>query len=246
MFSSVVALWIGVSLLQVAANDRGDKQPKKSLTSLQGAWKLVSVEAGGEARDLAGQQPRWLIKDNKVLYGGEELAVLTVDASTTPKSIDLAFVTPKRTYEGIYTIDGDTFKICVNAMTEGAKERPPEFSTKGKSNLRMLVFDRDKEVKGNADEGVSGFVGIMIRFDMERSQVVIADLVGESPAKKAGLKKDDVLIKVAGSDATDLRTVVNTIRQTKPGSEVAFRVRRDGKEKDITVKAGVMPFFYVD
>jgi hypothetical protein len=47
-------------------------------------------------------------------------------------------------------------------------------------------------------------------------------------------------------EATDLRTVVDTVRQTKPGSALTFRIRRGGAERDVAVKVGIVPFFYLD
>ena len=58
--------------------------------------------------------------------------------------------------------------------------------------------------------------------------------------------KDDQILQVGGRDATDLRTTVRMIGEFRPGSEVTFRVKRGGKEQDIKVKVGVLPFFFLD
>src|SRR2546423_6060015 len=42
--------------------------------TLDGTWKLVSVELEGEARQPE-EDVRWIIKKDKVLYGGEPLAI---------------------------------------------------------------------------------------------------------------------------------------------------------------------------
>src|SRR5262245_39160087 len=94
-----------------ARDDAKDKAPAE----LQGVWKLVSLEAGGESREpLGGNTPRWAVKDSVISYGGEELAKLTADASTTPRVIDLKFRAPDRVYEGIYVVEKDTLKVCIN------------------------------------------------------------------------------------------------------------------------------------
>src|SRR5262245_57714273 len=82
--------------------------------NVQGAWKLQSVENDGKPMEISDNQPRWIIKGNKVMYGGGELAVLKVVSTATPKSLDLNFAKPKRTFEGIYSVEGNTLKICVN------------------------------------------------------------------------------------------------------------------------------------
>ena len=130
-------------------------------------------------------------------------------------------------------------------MGDGVKERPLGFETKGKPDRRLLVFKRGKADDDGASEA-GGFVGIQIRNDVVRNQIVIADTLPKSPALKAGLKKDDQILKIGASDATDLRQVVDLVRQAKPRTELTIRVRRDEKEHDIRVKVGVMPFFLLD
>src|SRR5262249_21846037 len=213
---------------------------------LQGMWKLVSVESNGTATGLSDRQPRWIIKGNKVVYGGEEIALLTVDAAAAPKIIDLTFRDPKRVFEGIYAVEKDTLKICLNKQTDGVKERPDSFSTKDKKNRRLLTFEREKAGKDkDAMEGLTGFVGLVLRQDKDPNGVSLGDVLDGGPAKKAGLRKGDVLLKIGGEDMTEIRSAVEAVRRTRPGSELAFRIRRDGKESDVAVKVGVLPFTFV-
>src|SRR5262249_37528528 len=143
-------------------------------------------------------------------------------------------------------VDKDTLKICVNKDTDGAKERPLKFETEGKPNWRLMVFKRQKDIKGDGTEGLNGFIGVAIKFEKDDNKLVIADVLKDSPAKKAGLKKDDVLLKGGGSDPTSLLQAIDLIRETKPGGQVTLRIKRGEKEQDITVKAGVVPFMLLD
>jgi uncharacterized protein (TIGR03067 family) len=237
--------WLLVALLSLAADDPAGDRAKKELAALQGSWELISFEAQGEPEDFADRAPRWVIKSDKVFYGGDELAALTIDPSTNPKCLDLGFLKPKKVYEAVYRLDGDTLKICLNRQTEGVKERPTEFATKGKTDFRLMTFRRAKP--GEVDKlGLGGFVGVQLRIDRKNEAIGIADVIEGSPAKKAGLKKDDVLIQVAGMQPTGLRSVVDTIRKARPGSEIALRVRRGDKEREISVKVGVVPFYLLD
>ena len=224
-----------------AANEAG---LKKQLAVMQGTWKLAAVEIDGETIDRGGQvarPPRWIIRGNKVYYAGEELAVLTLDPDATPRTIDLAFSKPKRTYEGVYALEQNTLKICLNRMTDGVKERPLGFATKGKSDWRLLVFQRLNEPKADAVEHLSGFVGIAIGYNKQK-ELVILQLVDDGPAKKAGLKKDDIVLQIDGRDAGDLRAAVRTIQECRPRNEITIRVKRDGDERNIKVQVGVVPF----
>jgi len=238
-------LRIAMLLLLTAQLRAADRSPEtkadNGVAELEGTWKLISIEANGEAVDMSGNQPRWVIKGDKVLYGGDELAVLTADPSATPKLLDTQFLNPKRVFEAIYAIEQDTLKICLNKQTEGVKERPQVLSTKDHENWRFLVFEREHS-DANANEGLTGFVGVALRLDAERQEVIVNEALGDSPAQKAGLKKDDVVLKIAGGEVTTLRSAVEAVRCTRPRTNLVFHVRRDGKETDITVKVGVLPF----
>jgi uncharacterized protein (TIGR03067 family) len=230
------------AVLWAAAGRAAPAPPEeKGPAELQGAWKLTGLESGGEERDLGTTRVRWVIKGDKVLYGGEEWAVLAADPKATPKTFDLTLADGKKTFEGVYSVEDDTLKICLNGQSGGVKERPQEFTTQDKPNLRLLVFKRDKSDAGDK-EGATGYVGLMLRIDKDKNEVVVTDAFEGSPAKKAGLQKDDVVLKAGATEGTDLRAVVDAVRRCKPGDEIVFRVRRDGKEKEITVKTGVLPF----
>src|SRR5438270_303356 len=114
----------------LAADKPADTKDAKDPAELQGTWKLVSVEANALAGELTEDQPRWVIKGTKILYGGHEWATLTAESDAKPKIIDLALADPKRVLEGIYSVEGDTLKVCLNRDSEGVKDRPQVFSTK--------------------------------------------------------------------------------------------------------------------
>jgi uncharacterized protein (TIGR03067 family) len=211
-------------------------------TEFEGTWRLVSVESNGKALPLTAGHPRWAIRGDKVQYGGEDLATLTADTASTPRTVDLKFVTPSREFEGIYVLEGDTLKICLNTQADGVKERPLVFSTKGKESWRLLVFKRDT---GEEADDLRGFVGMALRVDEDASELIIAGVLDDSPAKKAGLQMGDVLLKIGGTAAKELRPAVAAIRGAKPGSDLKLHIRRDGKEQDIAVRVGVLPFALV-
>jgi uncharacterized protein (TIGR03067 family) len=235
-------LLLAASLAQ--AQPTGEKV-KKELDEMQGVWRLVGFEVDGqEAIYQEAKQLRWVIKGDKVFYGGDELARLTLDPAAKPRCLDLAFVKSKRVHEGIYQLDKDRLKICVGVITDGVKERPLKFANEGIDKFRTMLFVRDKP--GTELDGAAGFVGVQLRADDKTKEIEIVDTIKDSPAQKAGLKKDDVVLKV-GADATEgLQQTVELVRQLRPGSEVVLRVRRAGKEQDITVKVGVAPFVHLE
>jgi S1-C subfamily serine protease len=77
--------------------------------------------------------------------------------------------------------------------------------------------------------------------DAETKAVVVQSVLDATPAKAAGLLKGDVLLDVAGAAASDLSTAVAAVRRAKPKSDLVLRVRRDGAEREIKVKVGLLP-----
>jgi uncharacterized protein (TIGR03067 family) len=241
-------MYLAAACLMLTTLPAGPATPGRDgpLAALQGTWKLTALEADGKASDLPEVPFWWVIKGDNVYYGGQVLARATVDDMVKPPCIDLAFQNPERTLEGIYAVEADTLKICVNRSTDDVKERPSGFSTRDKPAWRLLVFQRDKDRKPDDVSGLGGFVGLVLQFDADSNKVVIRDTLKSSPAMRAGLKKDDVLVRVGAAEATDLQAVIASIRQAKPGSELMLRIKRGDKEQEATVKVGVLPFFLLD
>ena len=225
------------------ANAQSGEQNAKD--PLRGVWRLQSWEIEGKDADLPQNPPWIIIKKDKVLYGGGELGSFSTDSRTSPKIIDITLQNPTRTYEGIYAVERDTLKLCVNRQTDGVKERPMEFDTKDHPEWRLLTFQRDKD-RDNSAEGLSGFVGVQISADERTKTVKINAVIKKSPAEKAGVRMDDKLLAVAGNQVGTLKEVIGLIQKAQPGTELRLRIERDGKERDVAIKVGVLPFFFFD
>ena len=231
-------------LLVSSAYTQPDKG-KKELAELQGVWRLIGFEVDGkEAYIVEARQPHWQIKDDKVYYGGEVLAMLALDPGATPKCIDFDFSASKRLREGIYQLDKDRLKICVGIMADGVKERPVRFDNMGIDKFRTMLFVRAKA--GAELDGVPGFVGVQLSVNDDTKEIQVVDTIKASPAQKAGLKKDDVILKIGNDAASTLQETVDLVRQIRPGTETVLRIRRAGKEQDVKLKVGVGPFVYLD
>jgi uncharacterized protein (TIGR03067 family) len=209
----------------------------ESANELNGGWRLVAVELNGEAREI-DDDVRWTIKNEQVLYGGEPLATLACYPTSSPKGIDVNLIEPKTTYEGVYLLEKDELRICLNVRTLGPRARPSDFTTKDNPDLRVLIFQRQSPA--DAPESVKGFIGMVL--SVENQAVVISDVLEKSPAEKAGLRAGDVLLTVGNDIARDIDTTVEAVRGKPPGSSVLVRVRRGGKEKELAVTVAVFPF----
>lgn len=212
---------------------------------IQGTWRLVSVERDGLPPEAVAGEARLAIGPDGVRYGGELIARTTADPSATPKTLDLEMISPGRSFEGIYTVEGEAMRFCLNRRTDGVKERPSAFATAGRPDLRTLTFRKVPAVVGDPREGLRGFVGLILRFDEIKKGLFVEGALEGSPAGSAGLVKDDLILAIDGTSPADLRTAVETFRRARPGSEIGLRVSRDGVESVRRVRVGVLPFAVV-
>jgi serine protease Do/serine protease DegQ len=68
--------------------------------------------------------------------------------------------------------------------------------------------------------------------------VVISDVVPDSPADKAGLKRTDFVVSINDHPVSSPEELRLTIAQIQPGSLTKLKIMRDGREKLISVTLG--------
>src|SRR5262245_57159820 len=102
--------------LLVAAEDA-----KKDLDKIQGTWHVVSVENDGAKRpDEVAKDMKMVIKGDKYTFTAGDMTesgTIKLDPSKKPATIDISITEGDdkgKTQLGIYQIEGDTFKICVD------------------------------------------------------------------------------------------------------------------------------------
>jgi uncharacterized protein (TIGR03067 family) len=234
-----------VLLLWFCVGQAADAPLPKEVADVQGVWKLVAGEFQGQPLDITGGPYTWVIEGNKITCGTRELGEFTLDAGKKPRTIDLSLLGPKRERVGIYELDGDTLRVCVNTQ-DGAKKRPTGLATVNQPATRLLFFQRVKGQKIDPVEGMRGFLGVSLGNNEEGTQVVIQSVVKDSPADKFGVKDGDVLLKVNAMEMKDPQDVIEAMKGIRPTSTAKLDVRRDGKDKTIEVKVGSFPFPLLD
>jgi S1-C subfamily serine protease len=85
---------------------------------------------------------------------------------------------------------------------------------------------------------LDGWLGI---FLAERDEAVVAEVIPGSPAAMAGLAPGDVLLAVGDTKTATHDAFIEAVRGRKAGDRVAIRLRRDGRERTITVQLGERP-----
>ena len=70
---------------------------------------------------------------------------------------------------------------------------------------------------------------------------LINEVVGESPAEKAGLKEEDIVIEFAGKKIVDADDLVTAVRKSAPQTAASIVVMRKAEKKTIQVTLGQRP-----
>jgi uncharacterized protein (TIGR03067 family) len=140
----------GRSIEPQANDDKKADKPKDDKDALQGVWKAVTKEEDGQVKEDEPEGHRLILSGNKFIIkrGDEELfkGTFKIDPAKKPKTIDMAILEEgefkDKTGFGIYALEGDTLKWCVNEP--GETERPKEFSAPVGTKLMFVTLKREK------------------------------------------------------------------------------------------------------
>ena len=106
-------------------------------------------------------------------------------------------------------------------------------------STRAALCHGDDDTKKKSTEGERGFLGIHLT-PME-GEAQISGFADDSPAEKAGLKEGDVIVKIQDKPVKEVNDLMEMMQKTKPGEKVAITVKRDDKEKTVTITLGTKP-----
>lgn len=106
------------------------------------------------------------------------------------------------------------------------------------------VAQRVTVAQGASARGWLGF-SYSTTFDRssERHVIAVTRVVEDSPAERAGLLPGDTLISVNGLSASE-PLIASLSSSLAPGDPVTLRIRRAGRERDLTATAGERPAGY--
>jgi serine protease Do len=114
--------------------------------------------------------------------------------------------------------------------------------------LFLSVFPMTLYSQGKFEKAPKGWLGIyvtdideetMTKQDLDSgNRVLISDVVEDSPAEKAGLEVDDVIISFDGKEVKGVSQFIRLVERTKPGDEMEVKIIRDKKEKTFSVRMG--------
>ena len=222
-------------------------EPKEALTTIQmgdsdrtevGDW----VMAIGNPFGLGGNSVTVGVvsyKGRPLQLGsmqGTQVEMLQTDASINPGNSGGPLLHTRGEVIGINTMivtggtqqsSGVGFAVPINF----AKEILPQLRDKGKV--------------------VRGWLGVQIQpvntdaartFKLKEARgALIIDVTGGSPAEKAGLKPEDIVVAVDGRPVADSTDLSRYVASKAPGTSVRLQLIRNGSEKDLSVTLGTFP-----
>lgn len=96
-----------------------------------------------------------------------------------------------------------------------------------------------------------GWVGVEVQeitdelaesFKLPNTQgALIAGVMRGSPADRAGIRPGDILLSVAGKPIGDAHGMIELISAQTPGQQIQLKIRRAGREIDLTVAIAKRP-----
>ncbi|MDH3256640.1 MAG: DegQ family serine endoprotease [Nitrospinota bacterium] len=106
---------------------------------------------------------------------------------------------------------------------------------------------KDLKEKGTVTRG---WLGVMIQkitpdlaesFNLDRTEgALVGDVIPNSPAEKAGIKRGDVIVKFDKEEVRTMEALPKIVGSTTPGKAVKVEVIRDGKVKVLDVTIAVL------
>src|SRR2546423_2683735 len=75
----------------------------------------------------------------------------------------------------------------------------------------------------------------MARYGMREVRGVgVTEVAKDSPAEKAGLRKDDVIVRFEGESVTSVRKLTRLINESSPDQNVRLTISRGGAEQELS------------
>jgi serine protease Do len=221
-------------------------EPKETLTVLAlgnsdqtevGEW----VMAVGNPFGLGGNS----VTVGVVSYKGRALTLGTQGTSVDMIQTDAA-INPGNSGGPLLNTRGEVIGINTLIITRGV----PQSAGVGFAVPINVAKDILPQLRQRG-KVVRGWLGVQIQAltdDMARTYrmkdnkgALISDVTADSPAEKAGLKADDVVIGVDGRTIEDNSALSSYIASKAPGTTVNLRVLRGSAEQTIAVTLGTFP-----
>lgn len=116
---------------------------------LQGKWQVVSIAFDDKVIKREGVPQEWKDTFEKELFVegdrfgqvGNSNASINLDETRDPKRVTIQDADGKLTFRGIYSLDGDSLKVCMNGDGSDVR-RPEEFVIRKGTPLLLILLKK--------------------------------------------------------------------------------------------------------
>ena len=133
-----------------------------------------------------------------------------------------------RESDGAFVASGGTFASVARRLS--SLDQRPQFT--------KVSEPQPPGGPGRGGKGYGTWFGSIPDFTGDVKGVRFSDVTPNSPAAKAGLRGQDVLVKFAGKEIQSLEDFTYVLRTHKPGETVEVTVMRDGQPLTVQVTLG--------
>ena len=143
-------------------------------------------------------------------------------------------------------------------MSGDGDSHAPHFEHFGEGDHKVMIMSGDDDFTWTMDEDMDfsfnsdrGYMGVHLDDLNEQmgeyfgvkdgNGALVTEVVEDSPAAKAGLKAGDVIVKVGENDVESAASLHKAIADTEPEQQMAIKVMRKGRSKDLSITLGEMP-----
>jgi uncharacterized protein (TIGR03067 family) len=138
------------SLVTIGVHAADNKDaPQSDKEKLQGKWQILSIATEDKVIKREDRLGTWkstfekdlFVEGNRFGQVGYSNAKIQLDDTRNPKQITIQDDGGKLTFRGIYVLDGDTLKVCMNGDGSDVR-RPEEFTTKKGAPLILVTLKK--------------------------------------------------------------------------------------------------------
>jgi serine protease Do len=153
-----------------------------------------------------------------------------------------AAINPGNSGGPLLTLDGKVIGVNAAIVSESGGSEGIGFAIPSNMALHIAsaLIEHGKVARGWLGVSIQDLTPEMAKkFGLSAAKgALVADVVKDSPAAKAGLKRGDVLLSYRGNSIPDSGMLRNEVANTPIGDSVNLTVWRDGKEQSFRVKIG--------
>jgi serine protease Do len=182
---------------------------------------VTSGMVSGLGRTAMGLAYEDFIQTDAAINPGNSGGAL-VDVEGRLVGINTAILSHSGGFQGIgFAIPSNLAHNVMEQLADHGKVR--------RGYLGVKVQDLSQELAGE------------FKMDHSESGALVADVVPDSPAARAGLQSGDVIVKFDGHDIADARRLKFTVAEVAPGTKVSANIFRDGHARTLTIAVADLP-----